>query len=244
MAMSFLGKNNKYDGGIKLNFPGWVIPFVLVAILVILFLIALLINQIIQPNNTKSDEPIPQSGSFIITRTYPSPGEIGVYPGEISIAFDVDTVLTSKNDYSFEIYPSPDRELIDTTTFPTQHVSHGVVGGLRENTKYIISIFDEEEELVGSWDFTTSNETPESSSREALIEQNELIGEYYPLFYEVPFSAGAFSIDYIDRLTLEVKFSSGSITEARQWAEDLIRSKNIDPSSHSINYVFSPIQPE
>src|SRR5690606_22853584 len=135
-----------------------------------------------------------------VVSTSPENGQTSVYPGEISISFTTSLVLRSENEYSISISPPPANEMVLDSSFPTQNISYGVIGGLERNTTYTMSISASSGQPVHSWSFTTSNEEPESSSGEVLLEQERLINEFYPLFYDVPYESDTFRIDYADRL--------------------------------------------
>ncbi len=237
--------NNNYELQEKDNFFRKYLAFVLIGILLLLiaivyFALMLLSNNKTSDTNTPLPTPtIAPSSTFSVVSTSPADNETDVYPGEISITFDTNTPLLSQGDYSIRLDPAPEIIPITNNTFPTQTASYGIVGGLSQNTTYTVSIYNSSGQLVYSWSFTTSNEIPESSSREAKIEQENAIKNYYPLFYDLPYETSAFKIDYTDRLALEVIMYTGDQATIAPLVEGWIREKGVTPSSHTINYIVN-----
>jgi len=235
--------NSVLETSTKVGFFKRFLPLILILFLLFLTFFAIFITRLLtnSPDQT-ADEPFATPTiipllNFSITNTFPADGDTNIYPGEISITFDTSVPMRSQRDYSLEVTPSLTNPPALNSFFPTQKISYGIVGNLEKNTTYTVTVLNITGELVKQWSFTTSNETPESSSRQAKIEQDLAIKNYYPLFYDLPYETNQFKIDYTDRLTLEVDIKSGTKDAVSKMVDDWIISKGVDPASHTINYV-------
>lgn len=207
----------------------------------LLFVVIYFVLSSIKPHPQQQNPNMPASPTatpvdFSILNTTPSNGEVDVYPGEITITFTTNAPINSGSEYSLNFNPPLQNEPLDTTLYPSQNITQGIVGGLSQNTTYAVSVNNSSGEQIYSWSFTTSDEIPESSSRESLLEQENAIKNYYPLFYELPYQTNSFKIDYTDRLTLEVVIYSGTQETVSPIVDEWIRENGVNPQSHTITY--------
>ncbi len=239
--------NNNYNTNESPSFIRRNLPFILVGALLLLIATVFLVLTFFAKNTTDPHPHTPdninttptavQPINFSITNTSPADNESDVYPGEISITFTTNTPLLSQEDYLFRMTPSPEETPIIQNEFPSQEISYGIVGNLSPDTTYTVGIYNTSSLLVHSWSFTTSSETPESSSRAVKLEQENAIRNFYPLFYDLPYETDTFKIDYTDRLTLEVIMYSGNQTNTAPAIESWIQDRGVDPATHTINYI-------
>lgn len=174
--------------------------------------------------------------AFTVASTTPNNGESNVTPGEIIISFTTDKPLISQNSFSMNITPALPNYWKIVNSYPTNVVKAQVYGNMKLNTEYTITVSDTNGRLVYSWIFTTSNVPAESSSLLQKEIEEQLKKDYYPLINYIPYESANFSIDYIDRLSLVVKGKNSNLDLVKKGVNDWIRSKGVDPSTHSIRY--------
>lgn len=73
---------------------------------------------------------------------------------------------------------------------------------------------------------------------DAPLQIRKEINQDYPLFQYIPYKSTNWQIDYLKPLVLEVKVKKDT-PEIRQEVLNWIKSKNIDPSTHQINWKVS-----
>lgn len=190
-------------------------------------------NQI--PPNFPSQNPS-TINSLIVERTSPENNEKDVYPGEIKILVYLNHEVFSSKDISIKISPDPKAGFTYVNSFPTKNLVIQVLGGLTPSKEHTVTISETGGKIIHTWNFTTSNNTPESSSAEVNKIQQQTIESYYPLFSEVPYTTDKYTIDYIDRLTLEVTLRGTKTPEIEQEIEDWMLQNNVAPSSHTLIY--------
>lgn len=181
--------------------------------------------------------PTQTQKQFRIIETSPKNGETNVYPGEISIIFKTDVDIISLNSFFLEITPPLPYYWKIKNTYPTKQIKAQVFGGLQTNTKYTVSVLDQNKNLLYLWTFLTSTTPAESSSRYFQEKRNEIVNKYYPLFDYIPFSSSDFNIDYTDRLTLKVVVKNKDLEKVKQEVLEWIKSHGVDPSTHTITYI-------
>lgn len=179
----------------------------------------------------------PLNTPFSIIETSPQNGQKDVDAGEITISFTATRLLSSRKEFSIAITPSLPYSWKETSVFPSEIITFQILGGLAVNTNYTVSVKNNQGDIVYSWTFTTASAPGSSSSR--LMEETEknTIKNYLPLFEWIPFSNQDFSIDYTDKLTLEVVVKNPDMEKVKADVVTWIRSKGVDPSTHTINYV-------
>lgn len=177
--------------------------------------------------------------TFQITETNPKDQQKDVYSGEIEISFTTNNDILSDKEFLLEITPSEPFSYNLINTFPTKKVVARILGGLQTNTTYQVTIKDKAGKLIYSWSFTTSSSPAEASSALMQKEEKQLIQKYYPLFDYVPYTSTDFDLDTNGRLTIDVKVKNPDIQKVKQEVEDWIRSKGVDPGTHTINYINS-----
>lgn len=181
--------------------------------------------------------PTQTQKQFRVIETSPKNGEINAYPGEISIIFKTDVDIISSNSFFLEIAPPLPYYWKIENAYPTKQIKAQVFGGLQTNTKYTMSVLDQNKNLLYLWTFTTSATPAESSSRYFQEKRNEIVNKYYPLFDYIPFSSSDFNIDYTDRLTLKVVIKNKDLEKVKQEVLEWIKSHGVDPSTHTITYI-------
>jgi len=73
---------------------------------------------------------------------------------------------------------------------------------------------------------------------DAPLQIRKEINQDYPLFQYIPYSSANWQIDYFKPLALEVKLKKDT-PQVRQEVLNWIKAKNVDPSTHQINWVVS-----
>jgi len=159
-----------------------------------------------------------------------------IYPGEIKVEFVFNQEVFSANVFKVQISPAPSAGFELINSFPSSKITIQILGGLKPATPYVVTVSDSKNMIVRTWSFTTSNQTPESSSAEVKKIQEQTINESYPLFDFVPYKTQEFSIDYVDRLTLEVKINGRKTPQIISQVQSWIQEHGIDPSTHTIIY--------
>lgn len=71
------------------------------------------------------------------------------------------------------------------------------------------------------------------------IEIQKKIQEKFPLLQFLPYQTTTWKIDYIGPLSLEVILQKDTL-EIREEVSSWIRSKNVDPTTHQINWKVNP----
>lgn len=221
-------------------------------ILLILVMVYLVFSR--KPNQTSNSilpviqiSPVPSSGnpptsqqkSFKIIDSDPKNQQTEVYSGEIEISFTTDNDILSDKDFSLDITPKLPFYFKFTNSYPTKKIVAKVYGGLQTNTIYQLNVKDKVGRSIYAWSFTTSSKSSESSSALMEEQEKELIKKYYPLFDYIPFSSADFDLDYTGHLILEVKVKNSDVNKVKLEAEEWIRSKGVDPKTHTINYINS-----
>lgn len=175
---------------------------------------------------------------FSVIKTFPANGEASVYPGEITITINTTTPVVSKDGFFLDITPKLPYYWKYTNSYPTTTITAQIYGGLELNTQYQLTLYDNKKLPVYVWSFITSSETPESSTAQERALEENLINEYYPLFKSVPYNTTDFSLDYYDRLILivKVKNKNKNIEIVKKEVDGWIKSKGVDPSTHTIRY--------
>lgn len=179
----------------------------------------------------------PQNIPIIVLRTDPINGQQDIYPGEIKINISLNREIFSKNDIVIKISPEPTAGFEFTNSFPSKELTLQIFGGMAQSTTHTLTVSDTSGNTLYTWFFTTSNKSPESSSAEVNKIQQQTIRNYYPLFDFVPYKTDLYTIDYTDRLTLEVKINGTRSPQIEASVENWIKSKGIDPSTHTIDYI-------
>lgn len=191
----------------------------------------------VYPGFTNSPSfPIEENQRFTVIKTTPLNGEANVYPGEITLGVTTNVAITSQKYISFEVTPSLANSLKITSSFPTKNITAQVYGGLRPKTQYTVNVKDGKGIIVYTWSFSTSDETPESSTGLAVEEQQQLIKKYYPLFSFVPYYTSDYSIGYKDQLTLlvRIKNKNANVEQIKKEVNQWIKSHEVDPTTHTV----------
>ncbi len=186
-----------------------------------------------------SPTQIPLIPTFSVVSTIPESNQKDVYPGEIDLSFTTDRSINSDADFSLEISPALPYYWNLVNSYPTNKIVAKVTGGLKTNTTYTLSVFNTAKVKVYSWSFTTSSTAAESSSSLIRDEELQLNQKYFPLFNYLPYSNNDFEIIYTDKFTLQVSIKNPDINKAKQEVIDWIKSKGVDPNTHTIDYVNS-----
>lgn len=207
--------------------------FFLVAIVLIVIPAALtLLSSLSQLGNGSNTQQ-----SFTIISTTPKDGAINVSSGEITISFTADVQILSKDSFSITISPAVPESWELTNAFPTQTIVAQVYGGLALNTIYTVTVEETANGRKTVWKFRTADTPAESSTGFEVKKNNQLVQDYYPLAHSVPYETRDFSIDYTDRLALEVKIRNSNVERVKRETEAWIRSQGVDPATHTINYI-------
>ncbi|MCL5970391.1 MAG: hypothetical protein M1450_02750 [Patescibacteria group bacterium] len=191
---------------------------------------------------TISEQTEKPNQKFKIISTIPKDGQKDVYAGETIISFTTDIPIKSAGEFKIEISPSlPYYWKIDDV-YPTTKITARIFGGLKQNTVYGVKVINRDGDIVLSWSFKTSTQTPESSSGYVREKEKEFIQKYYPLFNFTPYNTSSFIIAYSAKLTLKVTIINKSINISiiKAQVNDWIKSKGVDPATHTINYVYGP----
>lgn len=227
----------------KQNKPTALIGILSVGILFFLILILSLISSGGNKKNlypSSGTNPTPSlaltQSPFRILSTSPINGQQNVFPGEIFIDFTTDVPIISKNSFSLTLSPQLQYSYNLISSFPTTKVKTQVLGGLNKNTKYLVTVLNQNLVPVYSWSFTTSNQTPEDSSQLVKQKEQQILTQSYPLYQYVPYANNNFSVDYTDKLTLTVTITNSGVTAVKQEVLTWIKSHGVDPSTHTIIY--------
>lgn len=227
-----------------------IVIFALLAILIFLMLLLIFSHQGVQVKNgilpVLQGSPQPSSASsffpqksFKVIDTDPGDKQKDVYSGEIDISFITDNDILSEKSFSLDIAPKLPFYFKLTNSYPTKKVVAKVYGGLQTNTTYQLTVKDSVGRSIYSWSFTTSAKAAEASSALMEEQEKELIKNYYPLFDYIPYASADFDLDYTGHLILEVKIKNPDVSKVKLEVEDWIRSKGVDPKTHTINYINS-----
>lgn len=223
-------------------------PSILILCLVVFIPIILLVSRVTrlnQLNKNNTTTPEPTQAPFQIIATSPKDGTENVYPGEIILSFTTNVPIVSKNVFTVSFSPQLPNSYQVVSAFPTTMVKLQIIGGLALGTTYTVSVHDSSGQIISSWSFTTSQKAAESSSKGVITQDQEIMNKYYPLFQYLPYYGTGFTIkDYSDRLTLEVLQTQSegpsdqkSLDEIKQEVNAWIKSKGVDPATHTINYI-------
>lgn len=230
--------------------PFYILAFVL---MVFVFVIILLGNitqnpfSTLQNPSTSSTPPLQtvtlspaitqKQETFSLTITNPSNGQANVYPGEILISFTSSKPILSKNAFDVQITPTIPHYLTYENSYPTNEIKARVTGGLKPATAYTITVSDQNKKILATSSFTTSASPAESSTGLVIDEEKRINEQYFPLFAYVPYVTKDFVLDYTDKLTLEITIHRGTKDRVAPEVLAWIKSKGVDPSTHTINYV-------
>ncbi len=215
-----------------------------IALLIILVLFKKNPQNIQTPNSgvgSPTVTPVQFSSSFSVLSTTPKNGATNVSPGEITVSFSSDTTINSSGLFTLSFNPKLSAGYQFVSTFPAKQVSFVILNGLIPSTKYDVSIKKPDGTPIYTWSFTTNAGTGglSSSGYENQLE-NDYINKNYPLSSVTPYSNADFSIDYAGKpLTLAVQIKNPDINKVKQEVIDWIKSKGVDPSTHTINYTNS-----
>lgn len=176
---------------------------------------------------------------FKVVETSPQNNAANVSNEEIPITFTTDVEIISEKGFSLEINPPLPHYYKFTNSYPTKTVTAQVFGGLQPNSTYTLVIKNQQGSVVYSWSFTTSPTPPQSTSGYVAEYEKRQAEQYYPLLDYVPYFSSSFDLGYSDKLTLRVAIKNPDINEVKQEVEDWIRSKGVDPATHTINYINS-----
>ena len=216
--------------------------FLLIGTLLVLCVLAVLlaIKPTKKPDKTNQrTEVLPTVvpyNSFTIGATFPPDNALNVSTGEIPITFTANVPITQAGDFSMHINPPIQYSLQPANTFPTLQVTERVLGGLKANTTYMVTVRDKNNIAVKSWKFTTSDRRAQSSSLLVSKEQEEINKKYYPHFNYVPYGNADFSIDYTGRLALTVTIKQNNAESIKKEVTGWILQKGVNPQSHTIEY--------
>lgn len=187
--------------------------------------------------STPIPTPILIQQPFRVIQTQPGDGDNNVNPGELEISFATDQPIVSSSSFTLEITPKLPYYWRFINSYPTTQVRVRVFGGLDANTKYFVTVKDRDQNVVYSFSFTAS--VPQDSSSTGLVKEEEekFIQKYQPLFGKVPYATADFSIDYIDKLTLEVIIRNRDVEKTKREVLQWIQSQGVDPNTHTITYI-------
>lgn len=216
----------------KIIFGTLVIIIILLIALLLLWLSGL--KKSLPPKNPSQNT----QQKFSITNVSPKNGAVNVSAGEITISFTATNPIINDKSFSINVVPNPAYPLKIEQNFPTQTVKTDVLGGLQTNTTYQIIIKNALGESLYSGSFTTASKPAESST--GLIDQRDqnTITNYYPLANDIPYTADDFRVDYYeDRLKLHVTILTRDSNLAKKELYNWIKSKGVDPATHSYDFV-------
>lgn len=196
-------------------------------------------NTIFTPNSIISTPQASKSkDTFSVLSTSPKNGEQEVSAGEITISFTTNISIPSQEAFSLEITPKLPYYWKFTNSYPTNLIQVQVYGGLQTNTTYTVTVKSAEGDKTYSWSFTTTPSSPESSSLLIQEQEKAFNQKYYPLFDFIPYYSSDFDLDYTTKLTLEVKIKNQDVEGTKKKVLDWIRSHDVDPSTHKIDYIL------
>jgi hypothetical protein len=211
------------------------VAFVLIAVPVIILVLRAFAPSVSQPRVPGVTVPTPLvQEPFTIASTTPRANETGVFPGEIVISFSTSSPIVSRDSFSYEIAPPLQYGSEVVSSLPTRTIQIQVLGRMQGNTRYTVTITNQQGETVHSWSFTTSGEVPESASRYINRRDENIIASDFPLALDLPYISNSVTMDYSNALELTATIKSGTQEAAREEINRWIRSKGIDPSTHRI----------
>lgn len=189
------------------------------------------------PSPAPSITPYVVQQRFAVIKTDPANGQTGVDAGEIFISFTTNIPITSERGFSMEISPALPLYWKFINEYPTTTITAQVYGGLAVSQQYLVTVKDAAGLTVSSWTFTTTDEIPESSSGYSVDQDKIIIQKYYPLDPYLPYQTKDFTVAYYTTdLTLTVEATNKDLNLVKKEVNAWIRSKGIDPSTHTINY--------
>ncbi len=181
-----------------------------------------------------STSPLPiLRKTFTQVTTAPKSGTQASLEGTI-ISFTTNTLLFSAKDFSLDIYPPPPSGIEFENTYPTKTIKVRILGSLKKDTSYTVTIKNKDRMPVYSWIFTTS--PIKSPSGQTLGNDEQDINSFDPLFNYVPYSSANFDLDYTDVLTLSVIIKNPNVEQIKQEINGWIKSKGLDPARYYIIY--------
>lgn len=180
-----------------------------------------------------------QNNDFNVVGTSPSNGEKNIYSGEINIVVKTDKSVMSPNDFSMEITPPLPNYWKFVNTYPTNTITAQIYGGLQTNTTYTVTFTNKKTKTPYSWTFTTSGKQQEDATQIIRDQTENENAKYFPLFDYIPYENSNFSIDYTDKLTLVVSIKNPNVEMVKDEVSNWIRSHNVDPATHTINYQYA-----
>lgn len=188
---------------------------------------------------TPTPTPLVQK-PFTVTDTSPASNATNVYPGEIQITANTNIPILSQDSFTLNISPKLPYSWEIDNNYPTNTISATILGNLEKNTKYTVTLTGKNNYFY-SWSFTTGDEAVESSSNLERIDEDAFIKKDYPLLKDVPYTTPNFSLDYTKELTLQVDITNSQMStdEIKQSVYTWIKQHDVDPATHTINYVNS-----
>jgi hypothetical protein len=174
---------------------------------------------------------------FSITKTSPVNGATDIPATEITVSFTTNVPIQSPDAFHLQISPALQYDWQFLNTYPTTEVKALALGGLQPSTAYTVTVTNKENAPVSSWSFTTSSIPAQSHSATRNKLDQDINAQYYPLTTYLPYSTTDFTVqEYTDHLTLQVLVKSADTEKVKTEVTDWIRSKGVDPSTHTINY--------
>jgi hypothetical protein len=184
--------------------------------------------------------PFIQQQPFAVIKTDPANGQSAVDTGEIVISFTTSVPITSNKSFSLNIVPTLPQYWKFTNTFPATTMTAQVYAGLMPNTQYLLTVNDSNNRPVYVWSFTTSTNTPQSSSSYVVEQDKKITQQYFPLNQYLPYINNDFTVYYSKELTLTVEVKSKNIDLVKQEVLSWIKSKGVNSATHTINYKNIP----
>lgn len=186
------------------------ILIIILAFLVIILAVFNLLNKLYQPVKVISVSP------------FNGAENIELYPS-LQIRFN-----REPETLSFKAQPEIDYSLQTSNTTATLALNQP----LKPETQYSLTILSKEKEVF-SWSFTTRFLT----ETEVIEEEREMSKKSYPLIDFVPYETENFKITYEAPLFLQVRIKKGKVNLIKEEILDWIRSKEINPASHQIEWL-------
>lgn len=173
---------------------------------------------------------------FRVLSTSPKNNESNVFSGELFITLITDVPIIKQDSISLDFSPALSRGVEYKNKFPSEKIEAIALGGLKPNTTYTASVLDKNKRNIFTWSFTTSSDRGEGQSALSSKLDKDLSEKYYPLAKYFPYSTQDYKLGYSDRLKLKITLINPSTDKNRVLEEvkNWIKSKNIDPNTHSL----------
>ncbi len=176
----------------------------------------------------------------------PSNKVVSVTPADGANDVSVNTALTivfnqaivQSNDLKLTFTPDlPNLSYTIQSHLPAKSITIKPRGQLATATTYQVTV-SYQANAIYQFSFTTEATPPQQGDPESLKVGNELVYQDYPLLSWMPYQSQNLSADYISPHHLKVIVNHGTQQQAQQEITAFMKSHNIDPSTHQIDYVI------